>query len=105
MKWHLYVKNVPIKVMCVSFIFIIIFAMPAILINEAINFFTPGSINTAVVLGREVKMKYPNVTVCFAKFFDQHLLEGKLKNLIVNKTLFLEWQPCLSSAEGIVFTK
>ena len=51
--------------------------MPAILINEAVKFFSPVSINTAIVLGREDRMKYPNVTVCFAKFFDQTLLERK----------------------------
>ena len=33
-------------------------------------------INTAVKLGKEKTMKYPNVTVCFAKFFDMQLIEG-----------------------------
>ena len=33
-------------------------------------------INTAIKLGRESTMKYPNVTVCFAKFFDNRLIEG-----------------------------
>ena len=76
-KWHLYVKKMPLKILCVTFIFFVIFAMPAILINEALKFFSPAAINTAVELGREDTMKYPNITVCFAKFFDQTLLDRK----------------------------
>lgn len=68
----------PLKILCVGFIFFVIVTMPAILINEALKFFSPAAINTAIVLGREDTMKYPNVTVCFAKFFDQTLLESKL---------------------------
>lgn len=40
-------------------------------------------INTAVKLGKETTMKYPNVTVCFAKFFDTQLLEGIFYNLMI----------------------
>ena len=76
-KWHLYVKKMHLKVLCVGFIFFVIVAMPAILINEALKFFSPAAINTAIVLGREDAMKYPNITVCFAKFFDQTLLESE----------------------------
>jgi hypothetical protein len=49
-KWHLYVRKTPFKVLCVGFIFFVIFTMPAILINEALKFFSPMAINTAVVL-------------------------------------------------------
>jgi len=61
--------------------------MPAILINEALKFFSPTAINTAIVLGREDTMKYPNVTVCFAKFFDQTLLESKSTVRALNRGL------------------
>ena len=77
MKWHLYVKKKPLKILCVLFIFFVIFAIPAILIYEALYFFSPVAINTALVLEKSDKMKYPNVTVCFAQFFDKTLLERK----------------------------
>jgi hypothetical protein len=41
-------------------------------------FVSQDQVNTAVKLEKESIMKYPNVTVCFAKFFDTRLLEGIL---------------------------
>jgi hypothetical protein len=38
--------------------------------------YTSTSFSTTIEWKRESEMRYPNLTVCFAKFFDKQRLEG-----------------------------
>ena len=40
--------------------------------------FFQDQIKTAIKLEKESALKYPNLTICFAKYFDTKLMEGKV---------------------------
>ena len=82
MQWHRFVNKLPMKIFWVAFIFFIIFSIPTILIYKSVKFFSQNQIRTSVELGQVDKMKYPNVTVCFANYFDIGLLQGINKCVI-----------------------
>ncbi len=43
--------------------------------------YTSNSFSTSIEWQRESDMKYPNLTVCFAKFFDKKRLQGEIYSL------------------------
>jgi hypothetical protein len=43
--------------------------------------YTSNSFSTSIEWQRESDMKYPNLTVCFAKFFDKKRLQGEINSL------------------------
>jgi len=58
------------------FIIVFVIIFPWYFYQEMYGIFTSNSVSTSIEWQREETIKYPNLTVCFAKFFDKQLLNG-----------------------------
>ncbi len=54
-----------------------IIALPIYFTNEGFILYNSLSLSKKIELDRNSNLTYPNVTVCFAKFFDKQKLKGK----------------------------
>ena len=57
------------------FIFLVTFTLYFYEEIEAIN--KSNSFTTTIEWKQEAQMKYPNLTICFAKFFDTRIMKGR----------------------------
>ncbi len=49
-------------------------------VNEGFLLYNSLSLSKSIEWKRDSNLTYPNMTVCFAKFFDKQQLEGKKRN-------------------------
>jgi hypothetical protein len=50
--------------------------LPVYFTNEGFKLYNSPSLSKSIEWKRDSNLTYPNLTVCFAKFFDKKLLEG-----------------------------
>jgi hypothetical protein len=76
-KWYNLKPNYFCRVLLALFIITFMISFPIIFYNALHSAFTSHSVTTTIETQKAVDMKYPNLTVCFAKFFDKQRLDGK----------------------------
>ena len=76
-KWYNLKPNYFCRVLLAIFIVTFLISFPIIFYSALHAAFTSNSVTTTIETQKAVDMKYPNLTVCFAKFFDKQRLDGK----------------------------
>ena len=77
-KWYNLKPNYFCRVLLAIFIVTFLISFPIIFYSALHAAFTSNSVTTTIETQKAVDMKYPNLTVCFAKFFDKQRLDGKI---------------------------
>ena len=65
------------RIFFLIFFFTFIIAIPIYFINEGFLLFNSLSLSKKIEWKKDLDQTYPNLTVCYAKFFDKEKLEGK----------------------------
>jgi hypothetical protein len=76
----------------VLFFLTFIIALPVYFTNEGFLLYNSRSLSKSIEWKRDSNLTYPNLTVCFAKFFDKKLLKGKYYlDRKLGQSLTLNW--------------
>ncbi len=75
-RWYNLMPNYFCRFLLAAFIIIFLITFPLYFYKEMYAIYNSSSFTTTIEWKRESEMKYPNLTVCFAKFFDKNRLEG-----------------------------
>jgi len=79
-KWYNLMPNYFCRFVLATFIICFLTCFQIYFYKELNNIYTSNSFSTSIEWQRDSEMMYPNITVCFAKFFDKSKLKGKYKN-------------------------
>jgi hypothetical protein len=71
------------RIFFLIFFFTFIIAIPIYFINEGFLLFNSLSLSKKIEWKKDSDQTYPNLTVCYAKFFDKEKLEGKVISPII----------------------
>ena len=74
-----------------------IITVPLYFFLSYIDIYFSLSAGASVEWKKDTTMAYPNVTVCFPKYFDSRLMEGKDCSVIYKKSLMMNilYNPCI----------
>ena len=87
--WFLRTDNRVNKTIILLFSLIIIILLPTYLIHEAVIFAQDTSVSTSVEWKKATTMVYPNITICFPKYFDNRkLVKYNISNSLANYMTF-----------------
>lgn len=76
-RWYNLAPNLLFRLFFVFFFLTFIVALPVYFTNEGFLLYNSRSLSKAVEWKRDSNLTYPNITVCFAKFFDKKRMEGR----------------------------
>ena len=68
---NLFYKSI-ILLMCL----VITFGLPIFLLIQGINFIKDDALKTSSLLKHETSAFYPNITICYPRFFDKFKMKG-----------------------------
>ncbi len=77
-KWYNLVPNYFTRFLLGSFIIAFLVTFPLYFYKEIVAINTGNSFSTSIEWKREDQLRYPNLTVCFAKFFDKKRMKGEM---------------------------
>ena len=86
-KWYTLAPNLLFRLFFLLFFLTFIIAVPIYFVNEGFLLYRSRSLNKKIEWKREAALTYPNLTVCYPKFFDQDKLKGFQKELTLNDSL------------------
>ena len=75
-RWYILAPNLLFRYFFIAFFLTFIIALPAFFINEGFVLYKSKYLSQSIELKKESNLTYPNVTVCYAKFFDKELMLG-----------------------------
>ena len=95
-RWYNLAPNLLFRCFFIAFFLTFIIALPAFFINEGFVLYKSKYLSQSIELKKESNLTYPNVTVCYAKFFDKELMLGNWCVLLMfhkNNLFLLQWEP------------
>ena len=99
-KWYNLMPNYFCRFLLAAFIIIFLVCFPVYFYKEMYVIYTSNSFSTSIEGQRDSEMKYPNLTVCYAKFFDKKRLEGK--HFIFDCNIYRWFLICFNVNIGLV---
>ena len=75
-KWYILAPSLLFRLFFVVFFLTFIVALPVYFTNEGFLLYNSRSLSKAIEWKRDSNLTYPNITVCFSKFFNKKRMEG-----------------------------